>query len=135
VRALGILLCVELVVRRERLPQLAERFGVRLAPAGAPALSGTSIAPAPAAELPREVALARRCVARVVAIWPLGAGPCLRESLTLGSLLRGHDPLLRLGVARHGERIRAHAWVEIDGVAVNDPLGFVAFEQQPEAVS
>jgi hypothetical protein len=138
VRALSILLRVELVIRWSRLPRLARQLGVALAPGAAPNLAGASpevLAPAPASTLPREVVRARRCVGRVMAVWPLGAGPCLRESLTLGALIRQYDPVLRLGVARRGRRIRAHAWIEIDDLPVNDPLGFVAFRQEAEAVS
>jgi hypothetical protein len=138
VRALLVMVWVELLIRWRRLPVLSRQLGVRLESGAAPRRAGSGAAaggPAPDVALPPEVVRTRRCVARLVSIWPLGAGPCLRESLTLGALVRDYHPVLRLGVARHGPRIRAHAWIEIDDMPVNDPLGFVAFQQDVEAAS
>ena len=47
---------------------------------------------------------------------------CLPRSLVLQRLLaqRGHDATLRLGVRKEGERIAAHAWVEVDGETVGE---------------
>ena len=138
-RAIAVLLFVEATIRWVRLPRLARLLGVTFEPRselGAGDQEGLSL-PAdttittkgPAAELhlPVPVAMARRSVTRLMRIWPLGAGPCLRESLVLGRLIRDEAPVLRLGVARYGHRLRAHAWVEIGGRPVNDPEGFVAF--------
>jgi hypothetical protein len=127
-RGVTVLLFVEATIRWVRLPRLTRALGVRFEPwseSGRPSL--TSKGPAAEADLPVAVVRARQNVDRLVRVWPLGAGPCLRESLVLGHLIQAEAPVLRLGVARHGGRIRAHAWVEIDGQPVNDPKGFVAF--------
>jgi hypothetical protein len=52
-----------------------------------------------------------------------GKSTCLGRSLATLALLRRHrfDAVLRLGVARDGAQdVVAHAWVEIDGAAVNE---------------
>jgi len=47
---------------------------------------------------------------------------CLRQSLVLWWLLRrrGLAAELRIGVAKEGEQVRAHAWVEFAGRVIND---------------
>jgi hypothetical protein len=47
---------------------------------------------------------------------------CLRRSLTLWWLLRrrGIDGELRIGVRKVGDRLEAHAWVQYQGVVLND---------------
>ena len=47
---------------------------------------------------------------------------CLRQSLVLWWLLRrrGLAAELRIGVAKEGEQVRAHAWVELAGRVIND---------------
>jgi hypothetical protein len=52
---------------------------------------------------------------------PLPAA-CLTRSLVAEWLLRrrGHDAQLRIGVQRTSDGIAAHAWVESEGVPVND---------------
>jgi hypothetical protein len=128
--ALVTLLFVEATIRWTRLPRIASALGVRLhvdpqRPSAAPSYPPPP--PPPDADLAVAIVDARRNVARVMDVWPLGAGPCLRSSLVLGHLIRDRDPVLRLGVARVGHRLRAHAWIEVDGVPVNDPEGFLAF--------
>ena len=48
---------------------------------------------------------------------------CLAESLTLWWLLgrRGIDSHLRIGIRKENEKFEAHAWVERDGAALNEP--------------
>jgi hypothetical protein len=135
----AVLLFVEATIRWIRLPRLTRTLGMVFEPQaelGAGSLGGgdahsdpsvSSKGPAAEGDLTVPVVMARRSVDRLMSVWPLGAGPCLRESLVLGHLVRDREPVLRLGVARHGHRMRAHAWVEIDGQPVNDPQGFVAF--------
>ena len=139
VYALAVLLVVEATIRWTRLPRLARALGVAFDAQGSrssgSSMRGIEFVSAPMttreaaseADLPAPVIRARRSVDRLMRIWPFGAGPCLRESLVLGHLIRARDPVLRLGVARHGYRVRAHAWIELDGQPVNDPKGFVAF--------
>jgi hypothetical protein len=48
---------------------------------------------------------------------------CLAKSLTLWWLLgrQGIESHLRIGIRKVGEKFEAHAWVERDGAAVNEP--------------
>lgn len=48
---------------------------------------------------------------------------CLQESLALWWLLgrQGIASELRVGVRKQGRKFEAHAWVERDGVALNEP--------------
>ena len=48
---------------------------------------------------------------------------CLAKSLTLWWLLerQGVDAQLRVGIRKDNEKFQAHAWVERDGVALNEP--------------
>jgi hypothetical protein len=49
--------------------------------------------------------------------------PCLAKSLTLWWLLgrEGIASQLRIGIRKEGGKFEAHAWVELDGVALNEP--------------
>jgi hypothetical protein len=51
-----------------------------------------------------------------------GRVSCLHKSLTLWWLLRrrGVGAELRVGVRKPGSRLEAHAWVERDGMVLND---------------
>jgi hypothetical protein len=84
------------------------------------------VAPQTAISPPRLAVL----VAAAARGWP-GAIPCLPRAIALEALLRrgGHAAELRIGVApRHGrERFESHAWVEVDGMALDgDPSPYVA---------
>jgi transglutaminase superfamily protein len=70
---------------------------------------------------------------------------CLEQSLVLWSILRGHgfDAKLKIGARKEAGRFEAHAWVELDGIPLNDETNsnrqFVPFdgtissmETQPE---
>ena len=48
---------------------------------------------------------------------------CLAKSLTLWWLLgrQGISSHLRIGIRKEGEKFEAHAWVECDGDALNEP--------------
>ena len=50
------------------------------------------------------------------------AGNCLSRSLTLWWLLRrqGLESELRIGVSTAGGRFEAHAWIEFQGIVIND---------------
>src|SRR5262245_26786974 len=52
----------------------------------------------------------------------LSRATCLPQSLVLWSLLRreGTDSALRVGVRKTPSGLEAHAWVECNGVALND---------------
>ncbi len=53
----------------------------------------------------------------------LGNPSCLEESLTLWWLLgrQGVSSELRIGIKKDKEKFEAHAWVERDGTALNEP--------------
>ena len=88
-------------------------LGGRAARASA-ALPVPSGAHASAKRLAQLVDIASRC-------GPYNA-TCLRQSLALWWLLcrRGLAAELRIGVAKEGEQVRAHAWVELRGCVIND---------------
>ncbi|PFG30448.1 transglutaminase superfamily protein [Paramicrobacterium agarici] len=49
-------------------------------------------------------------------------GTCLRRAIVGGSFLRSRDPILRIGVSKTDGVVAAHAWLEVNGVAL-DPDG------------
>lgn len=59
---------------------------------------------------------------RAAARRSVGHPTCLEESLALWWLLRrqGIASELRIGVRKQGDKFEAHAWVESDGVALNE---------------
>jgi hypothetical protein len=88
--------------------------------------SGTSL-------LPRARAIAR--LVQVAARYGLGRPKCLAQSLTLWWLLRRQKIAgeLRIGVKPTGDRVEAHAWVEFQGIILNDSqdvhLRFTPFKE------
>jgi hypothetical protein len=73
---------------------------------------------APAALVELTVRMVRAAVRHSV-----GHPTCLEESLELWWLLRrqGMACELRIGVRKEGEKFEAHAWVERNGAALNEP--------------
>ena len=77
--------------------------------------------PSPAG-LERPIQLARRVLSRA-------HGPfrqsCLRRSLALFRILRaaGFPVSIVFGLARPGDALDGHAWLELDGVSVGEPNG------------
>lgn len=69
---------------------------------------------------PDREALAVRVAGR---LWRSSQRPCLERSLALYRELGrlGASPELLLGMARDGEGMVGHAWVEVDGVALLEP--------------
>lgn len=110
--AVSLLLVIEASLRLTTLPVTCRRLRVRLDLDGvAPPRGGPS--------LPRW-ALPRVRAARIVsARWPAG-DTCLRRCLLLGNRLRDLEPVLRIGVRRHGSgAFGAHSWLEIGGLALD----------------
>jgi hypothetical protein len=72
--------------------------------------------------VPTCVALTVRMV-RAAVRYSAGHPTCLEESLALWWLLgrQGIASGLRIGVRKHNEKFEAHAWVERDGIALNEP--------------
>lgn len=122
-----VILLVEATVRRLPLPRLCRLLGVRL-----------NLAPASAdaeririRDLPPRAARQVRCTRRVADAWPFSHGPCLRRALVAGHLLRGLDPALRLGLANSGDKVFAHAWLELHDRPLEDIASFSLFQQTP----
>lgn len=74
------------------------------------------------AEVSRSVALTAHIV-NVADRHGLIHPSCLAKSLTLWRLLarQGIASELRIGIRKENEKMEAHAWVERDGVALNEP--------------
>ena len=73
-------------------------------------------------EAAAQAALTTRLV-RAAARYGVGHPTCLEESLALWWLLsrQGIDCELRIGVRKHDDKFEAHAWVEREGAALNEP--------------
>ena len=73
---------------------------------------------------------------RAAAHYGIGNSSCLDESLVLWYLLRsqGVATSLRIGVRKENEEFAAHAWVEHEGVALNQKeeihRHYVAFDRE-----
>ena len=84
------------------------------------------LAPQPAARTVDDEALARaRTAARLVKVAAdrgLYHATCVPQSLVLWWMVRrqGTAAAFRIGVRKTGDRFEAHAWVECNGVAIND---------------
>ena len=124
-RAGMVLIVVEILIRWVPLPRLARLLGVRLDLE--PPLPASPVMSA--AELSEHDRRQLRGARRVADRWPLSKGPCLRRSLVAGHLLRRHDPTIRVGVAGTGDRLQAHAWLEIEGRPLEDPGDHVPFQR------
>jgi hypothetical protein len=113
---LGVLIIVELLIRRVGLPRLCEVLGFRLdlAPAS------RERDPLPATDLSARAQRQLRCTNLVAESWPFSEGPCLRRSLVAGRLLRDLHPALRLGVVGQGESLTGHAWLEVNERPLED---------------
>lgn len=69
-----------------------------------------------------------RCVRRIGTRWP--GSRCLDQSLALASLLReqGVDAILLIGADRQGGELMSHAWVEVAGAALAEPVSLSRFQ-------
>lgn len=119
VRILVALVTIEVLVRTVPLPRVARVLGIvfsrdREADGSQP----------PPSLKPSEIRMLRT-LRRVVAHWPFAAGPCLREALVAGYILRRRRPSLRIGAAKRDGAVVAHAWLEIDGEVIGGNDGFV----------
>ena len=117
---------VETALRRRSLSGTAAALGLVVEPIPtAPHPAGRTGPP----RLPRWSAEPVRATARVMRWWPLGQdGPrgsamCLRSSLVTARRLRSLHPTVHVGVAMDHGGLRAHAWVEVDGAALDPTAG------------
>lgn len=117
---------VELAVRPVPLPRLSRIMGVPLDSTHEQA-SGHQDPP----NLTRWQMGQLRALLPLARRWPFSDGPCLRQALVAGHILRRHHPVLRLGVATENEEVLAHAWVEVGGVLVGETKGYLPLINQP----
>ena len=122
VQSVALLAAAEFSLRLGTLPRVAGWFGATLEFSETPPARGPGQLPILPAQRRKLLALAR-----VASHWPLAPnGACLRHSLAAAHLMRRHHPRLRLAVGSKSPRdITAHAWIEIDGIAVTDPGNYL----------
>jgi len=114
-----ILACVtEVAVRTVPLVRLARAYGVTYAAPAEPALPAATPPSAPLEALPDWAARRMRVAVRVMRRWPV-QGECLRHGLVAGQRLRALHPELKLGVAKEGAGIVAHAWLVVGGLTLD----------------
>lgn len=70
---------------------------------------------------------AARLVTRLMTRRPFQGRACLRQAMTLAVVLRRHQPVLCIGVAKQDDGIGAHAWLEIGSKRIGDGTGFSEF--------
>jgi len=111
VHVLGWMSAAEVGVRFVSLARLADAFGV-------PLHTEEAESSEPAAPFVLSPAMRRRL--RVIdalgARWRFSAGPCLRQALVAGHVLRRHGPHLVIGAALHEGDVIGHAWIEVGGL-------------------
>jgi hypothetical protein len=117
-RAVLLFSAIEVIVRITDLPRAARWLGTRLEFSERPPggeLHALDIDPAKRRSLVM--------LGRVARHWPFGPrGACLRLSLAAATVLRSRAPTLRLAIGPSPSiEVTAHAWLEVDGIAVTDP--------------
>jgi hypothetical protein len=116
VAAAAVACAVEIGIRTMKLPTVARLAGTPLrTDDGDPPREVDRLG------LPPRLVLRMRAVRRVMRHWPFGE-TCLRLALVSGQRIRAVRPVLRIGVAKDADGVRAHAWLEVDGVSL-DPEG------------
>ena len=72
---------------------------------------------------PDPVATAMHESVRLAARCHIGKTDCLPRSIVLADMLRrrSQNAHIMLGVAKHGDNISSHAWVELDGKMIAEP--------------
>ena len=135
---IGSLVFIEIGLRWFTLPAVARAMGCPLAlepakavagldsPQSRPSMSDTRLSTREMSRLSDAARLLRR--------WRSG-DTCLRRALIAGRVLRLHDPVLRVGVAKVSGTVKAHAWLEIDNHPLDptDASGYVVLS--PAVVS
>ena len=117
-RVLPATAAVEIGLALISLPRLARFLGVRLL-----VDQGHEKAPLADAALSSEERLELRA-AHLLFKNRSEYGRCLRTSLVVGRRLRGRGPLLRIGVLKSDGTLKAHAWIEIDGMTIGESPGY-----------
>ncbi|NNC11892.1 lasso peptide biosynthesis B2 protein [Planctomonas sp. JC2975] len=104
---------IERSLRRETLDRTAQRFGAELS--FDPPQEVATLLPLNEDES-RDLGLALAVLRQ-----KQFNGTCLRRALVMADILRDRSPKLRVGVSKASGEVVAHAWVEIDGFAI-DPM-------------
>lgn len=124
ITALVTAFVVEIGLRTVTLPVLADRLSVPLAIQPQSDLHPVDLR-AIAETVPILSALEQRRLTTVLAVmrrWPWGSS-CLRIALVAGRALRHRRPRLSIGVRRDGGVVSAHAWLLVDGRALDPEAG------------
>jgi hypothetical protein len=116
--AASVAAAVEIGLRTLKLPVLARLTGTPLRND-----DGTPAREADRLGLPPRLVMRMRAVRRVMRHWPFGTS-CLRLALVSGQRIRSVRPVLRVGVMKDADGVRAHAWLEIDGVSLDPEARF-----------
>lgn len=124
---LGWMAVVEVALRLLPLPRMATWMGCPLATLEP---ASTSV------ERPRLRPWERRRLLLLDALcrrWPFGDGPCLRQALVAGRILRHHHPALRIGAAFADADVIAHAWLEVGALQLGRSDDFTTLIASPPA--
>lgn len=118
---------VELAVRFVPLPRISAFMGVPLR-----STDDSSAVTRRPLTLTRWQSGQLRALRPVARRWPFADGPCLRQSLVAGHILRRLDPVLRLGIATDDTKLLAHAWVEVGGILLGESSDYAPLvDEQP----
>lgn len=122
---LGWLAVVELAVRLVSLPRLSALLGAPLTTDESPVSQGRhpQLRPSEGRRLRMLDALGPH--------WPFCDGPCLRQALVAGRVLRRHRPMLRIGAALDGPQLVAHAWLEVGDMRLGQSDRFATLVSSP----
>lgn len=119
--AVALAALVEAGLRTVQLPRLARALGVQLVLDGSPSAVG-DVSCVSLTERERE---GLDVTWRVLRHRPFN-GTCLRRALLGARVLRHRDHAVRIGVQKLAGEVKAHAWLELDGVVL-DPDGVEGF--------
>ncbi len=126
-RVLLTIAFVEVLIRTVKLQRLSQLLGC---PLDVTPRAGNS-SRLTLRELPPTPRRQVLCTRRVAAVWPFSKGPCLRESLVAGHLLRRMRPTLRIGLVGGQGEFYTHAWLELGGRPLEDLANYAAFDVTP----
>jgi Transglutaminase-like superfamily len=110
---------LEVALRTLPLSRIVATLGVSMASARGPSTNVGSVRLSPAER--RRL----RAIRRVMRRWRGRRGTCLRSALLAAHALRGRAPTVLVGVRYADAGIEAHAWVEVDGVALGFRSGYL----------